>query len=126
MRVALRNPLTPEGCDYRHSLTVGGEYEVIGFCIDCYQLLNDMQEPVLYEMACFEVVDPTEPAFWVSEFGDEGERYAGPPEWSRPGYFEKWHDDDPAVLAAFAADLPRLYPWTAAQRIGRFPPPAGS
>lgn len=119
MRVVLQNPLTSEGMDYRHSLTVGREYEVLGICADHYQLLDDKNEPILYDSCCFEITDSTEPAFWVSKFGDEGERYSHPVEWSAPGYFEKWHDGVLEVLAGFWADLPRLYPWTAQARLAK-------
>ena len=113
MRVILRNPLADDGRDFRHSLTVGREYEVLGLCADSYRLLSDQDEPILYDSSFFEVTNPTEPPFWAA-FVDEEERYADPPDWSRPGYFEDWHDKVPEVVAGFWADLPRLYPWTAA------------
>jgi hypothetical protein len=33
VRVVLRNPLVADERDYRHSLTVGGEYEVLASCV---------------------------------------------------------------------------------------------
>jgi len=117
VRVVLRNPHAADGRDFRHSLTVGREYEVIGLCADDYQLLNDRDEPILYDACCFEVTDPAEPAFWVCEVGTDGERYAHPPEWPARGYFEDWHDGVAAVVSEFWADLPRLYPWTANARL---------
>jgi len=113
VRVILRNPIAADGRDFRHSLTVGREYEVLGLCIDSYRLLNDKDEPILYDACCFEVSDAEEPAFWVSHYGEEGERYAYPTEWSRPGYFEDWQDGVPAVVTGFWRDLERLYPWMA-------------
>lgn len=116
MRVILRNPHAADGRDFRYSLTVGREYEVLGQSQDSYQLLNDHDEPILYDACCFEVTDPTEPPFWVSEYGDKGERYAHPAEWSRPGYFEDWNDGVPEIVEGFWSDLARLYPWTATER----------
>ncbi|VTR99412.1 Uncharacterized protein OS=Planctomyces limnophilus (strain ATCC 43296 / DSM 3776 / IFAM 1008 / 290) GN=Plim_0788 PE=4 SV=1 [Tuwongella immobilis] len=116
MRVILRNPHADDGRDFQYSLTVGREYEVLGLCIDSFRLLNDKDEPILYDTCCFEVSDAAEPEFWVSHDSEEGERYAHPAEWSRPGYFEDWHDGVPAVVACFWRDLERLYPWTAAER----------
>ena len=118
MRVVLRNPHAADGRDFRYSLTVGREYEVIGLYSDDYQLLNDKDEPIQYDTCCFEVTDPAEPPFWVSEIGEEGERYAHPAEWPLSGYFEDWHDGVPEVVAGFWSDLPRLYPWTAMTRLG--------
>src|SRR4051794_20555949 len=71
---------------------VSREYMVLGIEAGDYRLLDDDVEPVLFDPACFEVIDPMEPAFWVSEFGEEGERYAYPPGWGVPGFFEGWHD----------------------------------
>jgi hypothetical protein len=116
MRVILRNPHAPDGRDFRYSLTVGREYEVLELCLGSYRLLNDADEPILYDACCFEVSDPVEPTFWVSTFGEQGERYASPIEWSRPGFFEDWHDGVPMVVAEFWRDLERLYPKTAAER----------
>ena len=112
MKVVFRGTGAADGCDYRYSLTISKEYEVIGICADDYQLLNDKNEPTIYSACCFEISDPIEPAFWVSKVGDDGERYAHPPEWSVPGFFEDWHDGVPEVISHFWADLHRLYPWT--------------
>lgn len=116
MRVILRTPRAADGRDFGHSLTIGREYEVIGLCCDSYHLLNDLDEPILYDACCFDVSDATEPTFWITHFGEEGERYAYPSEWLRPGYFEDWHDGVPAVVESFWRDLARLYPWTANRR----------
>lgn len=43
------------------------------------------------------MVDATEPGFWVSERGDDGERYAYPGAWARVGFFEDYHDGVVAV-----------------------------
>ncbi|MBA4032099.1 MAG: hypothetical protein C0478_14580 [Planctomyces sp.] len=113
MRVILRNPIAEDGRDFRHSLTVGREYEVLGIEADDLRLLNDKNEPVLYDAVYFDTSAIGEPTFWVSTQGEEGERYAGPLEWTNPGYFEDWHDGITETIAGFWADLKRLYPWTA-------------
>ena len=101
MKVVLRNPIAPDG---RHhwSLTVGHAYSVLGIECDEYRLLDDTGEPLLFPPECFEVVDSAEPAFWVSDVGDEGERYSYPPGWGVPGFFEGWHDGVELVRQAFA------------------------
>ena len=55
------------------------------------QELNPTEnDPVLYDPACFRIVDPQEPEFWVCEIGEDGERYCYPPEWSEVGFFEDY------------------------------------
>lgn len=110
MRVILRNPLAADGRDFRCSLTVGGEYEVLGIECDSLRLLTDDGEPILFDPECFEVIDPAEPAFWVSGFDYESERYAYPPGWGVPGFFEAWHDGITIVRDVFAEQLAAWYP----------------
>lgn len=85
MRVVLRNPFAADGRDFRHSLTVGAEYEVLGIEGDSFRLLTDRGEPVVFDAACFEITDPTEPAFWVNASPGGTERYAYPPGWACRG-----------------------------------------
>ncbi len=112
MRVVLRNPHAADGRDFRHSLTVGGEYEVLGIECDSLRLLTDDGEPVLFDPECFEITDPAEPAFWVEELPDEAERNAYPPGWGVPGFFEAWHDRMPLIRRVFAVQCAAWYPGT--------------
>lgn len=82
-------------------MTRGKTYEVIGIEGDCYRIVNDSSDPCLYEPSDFEVVDPSEPTFWVSEVGADGERYAYPIAWSSAGFFEDFHDQMPQVVTQF-------------------------
>jgi hypothetical protein len=50
----------------------------------------------------FEVVDPQEPTFWLTEFGAGGERHAYPPRSSVPGFVESWRDRVKVVRRVFA------------------------
>lgn len=109
MKVVLVNADAPGGQHY-WSLTVGREYEVLGIECDSYRLLDDAGEPVLFDPQCFEVVEPQEPPFWVFQVGDEGERYAYPPGWGVPGFFEAWHNGDEVVQRVFAEQLGAWYP----------------
>jgi hypothetical protein len=43
------------------SLTLGSEYEVLGIEADWLRLLNDRGEPILYDPACFQVTESSEP-----------------------------------------------------------------
>ena len=110
MRVLLRNPHASDGRDIRRSLTFGRDYEVLGIECDSFRLLTDEGEPVLFDRHGFDVVDPAEPVFWEASLGDEGERYAYPPGWGVPGFFEAWHDRNKLVRELFAEQLAYWYP----------------
>ena len=119
----LVTPITTAASDGRViNLTIGRVYEVLGIEADDYRVLTDEDtphcpnDPVLYEPECFKVIDDSEPAFWVEETGDDGERYAYPPSWSRTGFFEDFHDRVQSVRDQFWGDVRQFYPTTWDQR----------
>ena len=81
MKVKLVRQKVPEGMNI--SLTMGKEYEVLAIERCYYRILTDLDskpygnEPILFEQDFFEVTDPTEPDFWVTEYVD-GQRYNNP------------------------------------------------
>ncbi len=96
MLVTLRRE-TPGYAD----LTPGQRYAVIGIEADDFRLLNDRGTPYLYPGQLFDVVDSHEPDDWVTEVGDDGERYAYPPPLNTCGFFEDFFDEKPEVVAIF-------------------------
>jgi hypothetical protein len=72
---------------------------MIGIDPDDLRIWNDHGRPFLYPARLFEVSDPCEPAGWVTEFGDEGERYAYPPPLDACGFFEDFFDDEEEGVA---------------------------
>jgi len=74
-------------------MTIGGGYVVLGIEADSYRILNDENRSYLYNPKQFSIVDAAEPEFWVNEYGEDGERYAYPQAWLKPGFFEDYHDD---------------------------------
>jgi hypothetical protein len=50
--------------------------------------------------ALFSVLD-REPADWVTEIGDGGERYSYPPPLNKPGFFEDFFDQKARAVATF-------------------------
>ena len=94
------------------------EYTVVGIEAGWYRLVNDDGEPCLYDPGLFSIRDPTEPAFWVTSYGDQNERYSYPAEWSAPGFFEDWHDRrtdartifDSVLMARFGITRPDQQP----------------
>ena len=82
-------------------LTPDQPYVVIGIEADDLRLLNDQGRPFLYPRELFEVEDSREPADWIFEIGDEGERYAYPPALNKVGFFEDFFDGDGEAIAIF-------------------------
>ena len=82
-------------------LTPGQTYVVIGIEADDLRILNDAGRPYLYPRRLFELVDSHEPSDWVTEYGEEGERYAYPWPLNKPGFFEDFFDQKPKAVATF-------------------------
>ncbi|MFI8384406.1 hypothetical protein [Pseudomonas sp. NPDC079086] len=92
-----------------NKLTYGKTYEVIGIEANSFRIVNDLNDPCLYEPSDFEISDPTEPLFWISSLGEDGERYAYPISWSSPGFFEDFHDHIAGVVKQFWQEYRQLY-----------------
>ena len=71
VKLKSKNPGYPELSDDQ-------PYFVIGIEADDYRILNDAGKPYLYPPEIFEVIDSRHPSDWVTEFGDDGERYSYP------------------------------------------------
>lgn len=82
-------------------LTLGQSYAVIGIEADDFRLLNDRGQPYLYPRHLFEVVDPREPEDWLTELGEDGERYAYPPPLNTCGFFEDFFDAKKEAVVTF-------------------------
>jgi hypothetical protein len=82
-------------------LTFGQPYVVIGIEADELRLLNDAGRPFLYPPDLFSLLDSKEPADWVTEFGDDGERYSYPSPLNKSGFFEDFFDDKAKAVATF-------------------------
>ncbi len=94
IKLRKKNPRYPD-------LTVGQPYVVIGIEVDDFRILNDAGRPYLYPASLFKVFDPSEPRDWVTEFGEDGERYAYPAPLNVPGFFEDFFDDRPKAVRSF-------------------------
>jgi hypothetical protein len=82
-------------------LTSGQPYVVIGIEADELRLLNDGGRPFLYPSNLFSSVDSREPVDWVTQFGDDGERYSYPPSLNKSGFFEDFFDEKAKAVASF-------------------------
>ncbi len=74
---------------------------VIGIEADDLRILNDEGRPFLYPARIFRIADPREPDDWVSETGEDGERYACPAPLNRTGFFEDFFDGDTQAVRTF-------------------------
>jgi hypothetical protein len=77
-------------------LTGGCVYHVVGINDDDFRVINDSGEPLLYEKGLFDVIDPSLPDDWVTEWYEEGGvEYCrkNPPELHRPGFYEDYFDN---------------------------------
>jgi hypothetical protein len=82
-------------------LTPDHPYFVIGIEANDYRILNDQGKPYLYPPELFEIIDPHEPNFWITEYGQDGERYSYPPELGQAGFFEDFFDGKDDALSTF-------------------------
>lgn len=109
MKVCLVRPLRPDGRDERTSLRQDRSYVVLAIECDMLRLVNQFGEPTLHDTEAFDIVDSTEPEFWIHKTVD-GCRYSGPAGWNRPGFFEEWHDGVRDARDTFREDIMRYYP----------------
>lgn len=82
-------------------LTPQQNYVVIGIEVDALRILNDQGRPYLYPARLFEVVNPKEPEDWVTQFGEERERYAYPPPLNGVDFFEDFFDNKKDAVVSF-------------------------
>lgn len=82
-------------------LRSGQVYDVIGIEADDLRIINNAGRPFLYPPDLFSLVDAREPADWVTEFGDDGERYSYPSPLNEPGFFEDFFDQKAKAVATF-------------------------
>lgn len=80
-------------------LTIGQSYVVIGIEADELRILNNAGRPFLYRPSLFSLVDSDEPTDWVTEFGEDGERYSYPPPLNKSGFFEDFFDKKAKAVA---------------------------
>jgi hypothetical protein len=82
-------------------LASGQLYAVIGIEAGHYRILNDFGRPYLYPPSLFQLVDKREPADWVTETGEDGERYSYPSALNKPGFFEDFFEHKTKAVSTF-------------------------
>ena len=94
VKLKIQDPRYPD-------LSAGQSYFVIGIEADDYRILDDSGRPYLYPAELFTVVDSREPQDWVTEYGEDGERYSYPSQLNAPGFFEDVFERKPEQTAIF-------------------------
>ena len=94
VKIKEKNPEYPD-------LTPDQPYFVIGIEADDYRILNDCGKPYLYPPHLFEVIDWHEPSIWITEYGDDDERYSYPEALNEVGFFEDFFDGKDEALSRF-------------------------
>lgn len=84
-------------------------YRVLGIEAGDYRILDESGDPVLFQPAFFEIIDPRYPSEWIVETGEAGDVYAYPKELMRPGFFEDWHDGEEETKAELLTYLNRMH-----------------
>ena len=92
--------LKKKNARYR-DLTFGQPYVLIGIEADDLRILNDAGRPFLYPRNLFSVLDAQEPVDWITEFGDDGERYSYPPPLNKSGFFEDFFEQKTKAISTF-------------------------
>ncbi len=82
-------------------MTFGQPYVVIGIEANDLRLLNDVGRPFLYQPNLFSIIDKGEPADWVTEFGEDGERYSYPAPLNKSGFFEDFFEQKTRAVTTF-------------------------
>lgn len=94
VKLRSRNPNYPD-------LSEDQPYFVIGIEADEFRILNDAGKPYLYPPELFEVLDPRHPSDWITEYGEDGERYSYPAPLNEAGFFEDFFDQKPEQTSIF-------------------------
>src|SRR5438552_1958742 len=82
-------------------LTFDQPYVVIGIEADDLRILSDAGRPFLYPANLFAILDAHEPSDWVTEFGEDRERYSYPPPLNKSGFFEDFFDEKRKAIVTF-------------------------
>jgi hypothetical protein len=82
-------------------LTPDRPYVVIGIEADDLRILNDEGRPFLYPARLFRVIDRREPDDWISEVGEEGERYAYSAPLTGVGFFDDFFVGNKRAVRTF-------------------------
>jgi hypothetical protein len=88
--------------EFNHQdLSPGKIYHVVGINDESFRVVDDKGEPILYSKKLFDVVDSKIPDHWVTKKYEDDEYYIDPPEFSEPGFYEKYFDGVKSAVKIF-------------------------
>ncbi len=90
-------------------LTLYKNYLVIGIEADMYRIIDDSNDPCLFNSRNFDIINNIEPNFWITEYGEDNERYSYPKSWNRAGFFEDYHDNVEKIKTQFWSEFEKFY-----------------
>ncbi|AID58011.1 hypothetical protein Geob_3908 [Geotalea daltonii FRC-32] len=73
-------------------------YDVIGIDHDCFRIVDQVGDPILYPKYLFEIIDSSIPQSWIRKEYEADEYYIDPPEFSEPGFYEDLFDGDSKAI----------------------------
>ncbi len=83
-------------------------YPVIEIDDECFRILDENNDPILYPKYLFLVVDSTIPNSWVKRDYPDNEYHINPPEMSERTFWDRYHNGDPEAIAQFRMYLHRV------------------
>ena len=97
--------LKENNADYP-DLTYDQSYFVIGIEADYYRILNDHGQPYLYPSYIFVITNSDENDDWVTNFGEDGERYSYSMDLNEIGFFEDFFDGKQSATNSVLSIVP--------------------
>lgn len=90
------------------NLKIDKIYNVLGIEADFLRIIDEDGYPYLYPADIFIIVDQIAPDDWVTEFGDENEKYSYPVELNKVGFFEDYFDKKEYAINSFNKYIEKL------------------
>lgn len=72
------------------------------------RLIGENPTPALFQTDIFEVVSSVIPPSWIVVSPKPGLLDVGPEPWTRPGFWERYFDQDPEAVAIFKRERERM------------------
>jgi hypothetical protein len=95
-------------------LQLGKESIVLTLSIDALgralvRIVDDRgAEPGLYSLNHFEIVEHTIPVNWAVTQVNSGGLFFGPLAWGKPGYWERYFENDPEAVRIFESEYHKI------------------
>ncbi len=92
----------------KHNLENDKIYYVLGIEADYLRIIDEDGYPYLFPIDIFMVVDKSLPEDWITEYGDDNEKYSYPIELNKVGFFEDYFDKKKYAINSFNKYVEKL------------------